>query len=107
MSTYLVWSNEHRAYWGPNKSGYTTDWLNAGRYGAKDAADCFGARSWEPRKPPPEVMVLAPDSEQSSFTIAELRALPMVLEARIVKATKAAMAERRRIAAKQRAEASR
>ena len=106
MSTYLVWSHEHQSYWRPNKSGYTTDWLHAGRYSAEDAADCCRSRSWEPRKPPPEVMILAPDSEQSSFTIAELRAVPMLLEGRINKATKAAMAERRRQAARERAQQS-
>jgi hypothetical protein len=93
--TYLVWSNEHHAYWGPNRSGYTTNWLQAGRYSAENAADCCRTRTWEPRKPPPEVMILAPDSERDTFHIAELVAIPGQLQDAIRKATRAAIRERR------------
>lgn len=34
---FLIWSNEHRQWWGPAKSGYTP-WINeAGRYTLSDA----------------------------------------------------------------------
>lgn len=95
MSLYLVWSNEHRAYWRPNKSGYTTNWLEAGRYSADDAAECCSRRTWEPCKPPPEVMILAPDSERDTFHIAELCAIPGQLQDSIRKATRAAIRERK------------
>lgn len=29
---YLVWSNEHRGWWGPDRSGYTRGLRRAGRY---------------------------------------------------------------------------
>jgi hypothetical protein len=95
MSTYLVWSNHHHAYWGPNKSGYTTNWLEAGRYSAEEAAECCSRRTWEPRKPPPEVMIPAPDSERAAFTIAELCEIPGQLQDSIRKATRTAIRERR------------
>ncbi|MEV0149066.1 MULTISPECIES: hypothetical protein [unclassified Nonomuraea] len=95
MSTYLVWSNEHHAYWRPNKSGYTTNWLEAGRYSEEDAAECCSRRTWEPRKPPPEVMILAPDSKQQAFTLAELCAIPGQLQDLIRQATRTAIRERR------------
>jgi len=34
---YLIWSNQHRAWWGPNGCGYTTDHAGAGRYSREDA----------------------------------------------------------------------
>lgn len=42
---YLVWSNEHHAWWGPNKSGYFYRIASAGRYTREDAvAISRGAR---------------------------------------------------------------
>lgn len=29
-STYYIWSNEHRAWWGPGRCGYTPDITKAG-----------------------------------------------------------------------------
>ena len=29
---YLIWSEEHLAWWGPNEQGYTRSILAAGRY---------------------------------------------------------------------------
>jgi len=29
---YLVWSNEHRAWWGPSRCGYATGITGAGQY---------------------------------------------------------------------------
>lgn len=31
-STYYIWSNEHRGWWGPDSCGYTPDVNKAGRY---------------------------------------------------------------------------
>lgn len=37
--TFLVWSFEHDAWWGPGKHGYTTNIHQAGRYSLKDAVE--------------------------------------------------------------------
>ncbi|MFI7468202.1 hypothetical protein [Nonomuraea sp. NPDC049646] len=94
MSTYLIWSNHRHAFWGPS-GGYTTNWLTAGRYTQEEAAECCSRRTWEPRRPPPEVMILAPDSEQTAFTIAEQCAIPGRLQDAIRQATRTAIRERR------------
>ena len=35
--TYLVWSNEHQAWWGPGFNGYSRKLSQAGRYSRADA----------------------------------------------------------------------
>lgn len=34
---YNIWSIEHKAWWNPNKMGYTTDRNSAGDYSLDDA----------------------------------------------------------------------
>lgn len=34
---FMIWSNEHRAWWGPNNIGYTTNLSKAGVYSAEAA----------------------------------------------------------------------
>jgi hypothetical protein len=34
---YIIWSEEHQAWWRPGGSGYTRSLLEAGRYSQKDA----------------------------------------------------------------------
>lgn len=41
--TYVIWSNEHRGWWGPNKFGYTPDLRNAGRYSRFEAMQVCAA----------------------------------------------------------------
>ena len=36
---YVVWSNEHAAWWAPNRCGYTTRLNSAGWYSRKEAID--------------------------------------------------------------------
>jgi hypothetical protein len=36
---YLVWSHEHRQWWGPNRCGYTARMSLAGRYSHREALD--------------------------------------------------------------------
>jgi len=36
---YLIWSFEHRAWWGPDRCGYTTDIERAGRYTKEEAGE--------------------------------------------------------------------
>lgn len=35
---YVIWSEEHRAWWSPHRAGYTRSLVDAGRY-AKEEAD--------------------------------------------------------------------
>jgi hypothetical protein len=54
---WVVWSNEHRAYWGPNRSGYRRCIETAGRYTHDEArAICFPGRGGGGDWPPPEMM---------------------------------------------------
>jgi hypothetical protein len=34
---YLIWSEEHGAWWGPDSSGYTRSLFEAGRYRPEEA----------------------------------------------------------------------
>jgi hypothetical protein len=46
MSGYLIWSNEHRAWWGKNSQGYVRSVLKAGMYSRDEAIDiCKNALS--------------------------------------------------------------
>lgn len=41
---YLIWSNEHRAWWRRASRGYTTSIIEAGRYSRDEAMNiCSGA----------------------------------------------------------------
>lgn len=37
MDKWLIWSNEHLGWWGPNEQGYTTKIDKAGRYMLSEA----------------------------------------------------------------------
>jgi hypothetical protein len=37
MTAFLIWSNEHHAWWRENESGYTQHIDEAGRYDLEDA----------------------------------------------------------------------
>lgn len=45
---YLVWSNEHRAWWRPNRMGYTNSTKAAGRYSRQEALEIsrWGRDGW-------------------------------------------------------------
>jgi len=60
---YLVWSNEHRAWWRPNSNGYTGSIDQAGRYTRHEAVRIVdGANAFIPTDHERfEVMVLAPE----------------------------------------------
>lgn len=67
---WLIWSNEHRAWWGPAKLGYFTNTDRAGRYTREHAAAICAQANVVPRDPPNEVMVLAPPLAQRTMTLA-------------------------------------
>lgn len=56
---YLIWSNEHNAWWRPESCGYTTFIESAGRYSKDEAEDiCSSARSpVSDQIVPPEIMI--------------------------------------------------
>ena len=39
LPVWMIWSNEHRAWWKPGRSGYTMDYEEAGRYSLEEAVD--------------------------------------------------------------------
>lgn len=64
-TTYLIWSNEHRAWWRQNGCGYTVHVSEAGRYDRDEALSISAnARDgWLPGAPPPEIPVALADVE--------------------------------------------
>lgn len=68
---WIVWSNEHRAFWAPNRHGYTGRIEKAGRYSKADAeAICKGANyranSTIYEGTPPEICMHAPEALTAS-----------------------------------------
>ncbi|MBN9459003.1 MAG: hypothetical protein J0I54_20415 [Bosea sp.] len=61
---YVVWSNEHSAWWGPDEAGYRAKLEEAGRYDREQAlAICAGARGGRQyNENPSEVPVLFEDA---------------------------------------------
>jgi hypothetical protein len=43
---FVIWSFEHRAWWGPGGSGYVADLSNAGRYTASEAGSIVTDSVW-------------------------------------------------------------
>ena len=39
MSSYVIWSEEHGAWWSPGRVGYTRSLLQAGRYSEEAARE--------------------------------------------------------------------
>jgi hypothetical protein len=61
---YLVFSQEHLAFWGPGRAGYTNDLMQAGRYSRQEALDiCRDALpgQWKPGMPFPELPIAEGD----------------------------------------------
>jgi hypothetical protein len=70
---YLIWSNEHRAWWKANRHGYTTATHKAGQFSYEEAKQiCEDANRYDQplaKQPKPtalanEVMVEAPSRDQ-------------------------------------------
>ena len=62
-SIWLIWSNEHGAWWRPASCGYIRVIEEAGRYPRSEAQEiCDGANRYLPKGTKPnEVMVLSPE----------------------------------------------
>lgn len=57
---YLVWSNEHQAWWGKDRCGYTRHIERAGRYERAEALSIAGTRDggWHVRKGNPDEIAM-------------------------------------------------
>lgn len=57
---FLIWSNEHKAWWGPASRGYVYDSADAGRYSRNEAMKiCNGANyGWNSYTLPNELPIL-------------------------------------------------
>lgn len=58
---WLVWSNEHSAWWRAGCAGYCSVIEGAGRYTLKDALDCCDTRSKRPDRRPDEIVQPSPE----------------------------------------------
>lgn len=61
IDQYLIWSNEHRAWWRPNSRGYTIDIGKAGRYTRLDALKHCATRDQHSGQPLPELPIREDD----------------------------------------------
>lgn len=51
--SYVIWSNEHKAWWGPGRAGYVARIADAGLYTRRNALDiCFTAMAGRRGKEP-------------------------------------------------------
>lgn len=67
---YLVWSNEHRAWWRPNSAGYSRDVRYAGRYSRAEAIEISGTarNGWrDPTRLPDELAINIQDLPPEIF----------------------------------------
>jgi hypothetical protein len=69
---YLIWSNEHRAWWGPGYRGYVQIISHAGRYKLTEATViCTNANAYlSATAEPNEVMLLAPEELPAVVAVA-------------------------------------
>lgn len=73
---YLVWSNEHRAWWAPLRRGYTTDIERAGRYERSEAiriAAC-AREGWARGRNPDDIAIPEADALEQALHPARLEA---------------------------------
>lgn len=72
---FLIWSNEHRAWWRPNSMGYTADIAQAGAYSGERATDICDRATFDWHEAPNEVPVRMddlPDAAKLLITNAEV-----------------------------------
>jgi hypothetical protein len=61
IDQWLVWSNEHRAWWAPGGSGYVRKSKDAGRYSFREASEICHAANHGQSDGPMETMVSVHD----------------------------------------------
>jgi hypothetical protein len=70
MNEYLIWSNEHRAWWRSDSKGYTLHVDTAGRYSRAEAIkiSSHAHRGWQAGRVPDKIPVLAADALECAAT---------------------------------------
>jgi hypothetical protein len=70
---YLIWSNEHGAWWRPNSAGYTTHLVAAGQYSRDEALKIcgLGRDGWHKVGAPDEIPVRVSDARECSMIFAQ------------------------------------
>jgi hypothetical protein len=66
---FLIWSNEHRGWWKPNRHGYTTLTHCAGQFSLEDATEIVTNANRYSEKIE-DLMVPAPSREQLALDLA-------------------------------------
>lgn len=65
VNAYVIWSNEHGAWWGPKRAGYVARLTDAGKYARDEAltlcTDARGGREYN--RIPSELPILLADAE--------------------------------------------
>lgn len=76
---YLIWSNEHSAWWRADSCGYVIDARGAGRYTREEAMGICGLcrAGWDPARKPSEIPVLASDIDELNAPFLSAVALPL------------------------------
>lgn len=81
---YLIWSNEHKAWWKPNNLGYTVHLKDAGHYGREEALIICCGSGLALHGIPDEILVPVEDWDRCiKIDIARMKA--MVAEAEKLK----------------------
>lgn len=71
MMLYLIWSNEHRGWWKPNRHGYTTLTQRAGQFSLEGATEIVTHANRYSSDNIEEVMVEAPSREKIELDLAD------------------------------------
>ena len=68
-ASYLIWSNEHCAWWAPNRCGYTREADRAGRYDRSEAMRIAGTGrgGWMLEKNPSEIAIPEADALEQAL----------------------------------------
>lgn len=67
-TNYLIWSNEHTAWWRPESAGYTVSIDHAGRYSRDEAMKICKGANWgfmQDTENPNEIPVLEADAVET------------------------------------------
>jgi hypothetical protein len=76
---YLIWSNQHHMWWGPDRSHYTSDPWQAGRYSETEAAGICDSTRTDNNQLPRAVKVPAPEQGHTRLSLYQIQAAPSIL----------------------------
>lgn len=69
---FLIWSNEHRAWWRPHRAGYTQCIQQAGIYSGKDAMQIVSDATLRWMEAPKEVPVRVEDLPEAARLLVQM-----------------------------------